>query len=336
MRIPIDRLLLVLALRLLAAAGIVMPAAAQTFTEFPLPSRGGPFGITTGPDGALWFTEYVGNKIGRITTAGSITEFPTITLNSNSHSIITGPDGALWFTEEGAGKIGRILATATPTDPQLTEFEVPREPGTGPYRLLYITTGRDGALWFTETTQQKIGRITTTGLVTSQFAAPGEPEGITSGPDGALWIANGNYIDKMTTEGTAGQITRFRVPSGAAYYITPGPDGAFWFTEQIAGKIGRITTAGEVTEFALPKDVLPSGITTGPDGALWFTEGCIRQPHSGCIPGNKIGRITTTGVVTEFTIPSPRCEPEGITTGPDGALWFTEYGGNKIGRLVLH
>ena len=30
----------------------------------------GPAGITAGPDGALWFAEVVGNKIGRITTDG--------------------------------------------------------------------------------------------------------------------------------------------------------------------------------------------------------------------------------------------------------------------------
>ncbi|MCP3097440.1 hypothetical protein LZ198_00980 [Myxococcus sp. K15C18031901] len=36
------------------------------FSEFPLASTGtGPYGITAGPDGALWFTEEVG-RIGRI------------------------------------------------------------------------------------------------------------------------------------------------------------------------------------------------------------------------------------------------------------------------------
>jgi streptogramin lyase len=29
-------------------------------------ASGGPVGITSGPDGNLWFTEYVGNKIGQI------------------------------------------------------------------------------------------------------------------------------------------------------------------------------------------------------------------------------------------------------------------------------
>ena len=52
------------------------------------------------------------------------------------------------------------------------------------------------------------------------------------------------------------------------------------------------------------------------------------------IDGNNFGRITTAGVVTEFAIPTPSPKPYGITAGPDGALWFTEYNGTKIGRLA--
>ncbi len=39
-------------------------AAAQTITEFPIPTAAA--SIVAGPDGALWFTEYNRNKIGRI------------------------------------------------------------------------------------------------------------------------------------------------------------------------------------------------------------------------------------------------------------------------------
>jgi virginiamycin B lyase len=38
------------------------------FAEYPIPTATSrPFGITTGPDEALWFTEQSGNKIGKIT-----------------------------------------------------------------------------------------------------------------------------------------------------------------------------------------------------------------------------------------------------------------------------
>src|SRR5262249_42907651 len=68
-----------------------------------------PSGITTGPDGALWFVN--NNNIGRITTAGVITEFAIPTVNSGPIAIKMGPDGALWFTELQTGKIGRLALT---------------------------------------------------------------------------------------------------------------------------------------------------------------------------------------------------------------------------------
>src|SRR5436309_1017470 len=101
---------------------LVAPAAASALvTETPIPtSFSRPQSIAAGPDGALWFTEFGGDKIGRITTAGAITEFQ-LTAGSQPDGIAAGPDGALWFTEFGTDRIGRITTggaiteTATPT-----------------------------------------------------------------------------------------------------------------------------------------------------------------------------------------------------------------------------
>ena len=50
--------------------------------------------------------------------------------------------------------------------------------------------------------------------------------------------------------------------------------------------------------------------------------------------GNRIGRITPLGVITEFNAGiSAVATPIGITTGPDGNLWFTEIDGDRIGRI---
>lgn len=108
------------------------------------------------------------------------------------------------------------------------------------------------------------------------------------------------------------------------------PHGALWFIEAGAKKIGRITTAGQFSEFVLPTPNYNfSGIAAGPDGALWFT----------ALGGNKIGRITTAGEFSEFVLPAPNSRPYGITAGPDGAVWFTEKSpnessGGKIGRIA--
>src|SRR5260370_38993515 len=84
--------------------------------------------------------------------------------------------------------------------------------------------------------------------------------------------------------------------------ITTGPDGAIWFTEIIpnlqsltfVGKIGRITPAGQISEFPVPTRSNLLGITAGPDGNLWFTE----------LEGGRILRITPMGSISEFSRPA--------------------------------
>jgi virginiamycin B lyase len=78
-----------------------------TFTRYDLPSAG--FGIPTGPDGALWFTEARAYQIGRITTAGLIAESGTT--SGSPGGIADGPDGTPWFTEYNPNLISRITTS---------------------------------------------------------------------------------------------------------------------------------------------------------------------------------------------------------------------------------
>jgi virginiamycin B lyase len=79
-----------------------------------------------------------------------------------------------------------------------------------------------------------------------------------------------------------------------------------------------------IAEFPLAAGRGPHFIAPGPDGSLWFTE---------CTAG-RIGKIMTTGSVTEFTGLTTGSQPQGITTGADGNLWFVEQGLDQIGRIT--
>jgi streptogramin lyase len=293
--------------------------------DVPEVPTGGLYGITSGPDGALWFGAQSGSDsglIGRMTTSGAFT-FYTDSSGLTPDGITTGPDGALWFTDPDSNLIGRITtagAITNYTDPSII----------GPSG---IAVGSDGALWFANTgnehqtgeqSQTSIGRINTSGTVTS-YDGPGieTPYGIVSGPDGSLWFTNvsDNSIGRITTSGVVTNYTDPSIddPSG----IASGPDGALWFTNAGNNSIGRITTSGVVTNFTNPSIDAPSAITTGSDGALWFTN----------VGNNSIGRITTAGVVTNYTDPSISY-PFGIAAGSDGALWFTNLRSNSIGRIT--
>ena len=148
----------------LCAVAIVMelpvsrPAHAQTFTEFRIPTaKSQPGYMTLGADGALWFTEIAGNKIGRITTTGEISEFSIPTPKSQPYSIAAGPDGNLWFVEFTGNKIGRITPSGT-----ITEFEIP----TADSQPVAISPGPDNAMWFAGLRTGAIGRITLDGAIT--------------------------------------------------------------------------------------------------------------------------------------------------------------------------
>ncbi|MBV9646327.1 MAG: Virginiamycin B lyase [Candidatus Eremiobacteraeota bacterium] len=69
-----------------------------------------PIDITGGPDKALWFTEMKSRlaRIGRITTAGSTTEYTGLTQGSDPTAITAGPDGNVWFVETNANRVGRV------------------------------------------------------------------------------------------------------------------------------------------------------------------------------------------------------------------------------------
>jgi sugar lactone lactonase YvrE len=203
----------------LALGGSVMPRGASVgvsaapssvvsegghFRLFTIPTAHSyPSDITAGPDGNMWFTDDFGGKIGRITPAGAITEFP-VPHSPRLEGIAAGPDGNLWFTDLRNDRIGRISTAGV-----ITEF--PLRPNAEP---MGITAGPDGNLWFTEFAADRIGRITPAGVIT-EFRVPGFGVlwDITAGPDGNLW-----FTDFHSTW-SAGS------PPGAPSPSSPSPPG---------------------------------------------------------------------------------------------------------------
>jgi streptogramin lyase len=347
-----------------------IPALTVTTFHIPLVALVEPQGITTGPDGNLWFAETAANKIGRMTPAGAVTQFslPAILEATEPDpgsgppgpvAITAGPDGALWFVGV-PGEIGRITTAGV-----VTEFPVPDVPpppgspaGTPATAATFtsIAAGPDGALWFTGVPAE-VGRITTSGVVTEfpvPALAPPRPDstvppptvnGIVAGPDGALWFAGvPGEIGRITNSGV---VTEFAVPNApppagspagtAGTVVTPtsitvGPDGALWFTGPMQRQtdggswlVGRITTAGAVTEYPTPNfSINQSPIVTGPDGDLWIGGN-----------GSSLARITPSGVVTTFNVQGTANPIAGLTPGPDGNVWFTvseDVDGSLVGQ----
>jgi virginiamycin B lyase len=245
-------------------------------------------------------------------------------------SITAGPDGALWFVTTETRTVGRIT-----TEGAITQYPIPRT--TDFDSLGEITAGSDGSLWVADCAS--IWRVGTDGTTTAFPTTAGTcVHALTNGPDGAVWFTG--YEDNVTHSHLGriapdGAITEFAdVHDGLiAETLTTGPDGALWFTEAGYG-IGRMTTAGVMTTFALPKDPpavagCPRSITTGADGALWFPLVCQ----------GTIGRLTaadpaSAGSFTQFPASDPLRSAYGIVSAADGALWYVLNSGD-LGRMAL-
>ncbi len=252
-----------------------------------------------------------------IAPLGAVTEVTTgITANSEPYDIVSGPDGNLWFTEPRANKVARMTPRGIVTE---LSSQIPADVGP-----LHLTVGPDGNLWFSEAYKNQLARLTTGGAVTEFAAGPasGRISDVATGPDGNLWYVKRRAVGRMTPTGDVTEFTAGISSDAVLGGIAAGPDGNLWFSDYY-DRIGRITPTGEITVFTagITPGSFPDDITAGPEGNLWFTES----------DGRRIGRITTSGVVTEFT--GPTSSPIHIATGPDGNLWFTRAG-DGIGRIT--
>jgi streptogramin lyase len=307
--------LLVAAVALLVAS-IAQAAPIGTLKQFRIPTaNGNPKGITQGSDGNLWFTESHVNPpqtdnhhVGRITPAGTITEF-LVCQFCFPNDIVQGPNDVLYFTKSdpGLGRIttsGTVLPDVVPqntsangngvaasgssvyfaafntnsiwrydaANDSFTEFPIPT-PGSIPFD---VAAAADGTVWFTEFGADQIGRLNpATGVITetSVGGGPNGPREIAIATDGKVWFTKRfdnsvGFLDPATNA-----VTEFALaPGGGPEGIAAAPDGSVWFAQSVAGNVARITAGGIVSEGRRVKGSEPFGITVVPNGDPWYTE----------------------------------------------------------------
>jgi virginiamycin B lyase len=342
--------------RLVLAAIFATTALAQqqlSIKEFPIPqSLGGTASglgqIVNGSDGAMWFTGTQTTKVGRITTAGVISQFPLpIGFTNPAGVIVAGPDGALWFPMSSGSTLAIAQMTTSGT---VTQFVIDT---TGLLTVGGMTVGNDGAIYLTEalhTSSQsvqtaRLGRITTAGVHTFvNLSIPNVFWGpLAEGPDGNFW-SNGsvnNAVDvfRVAPNGTATSFPFSATSLSPGPNLIPGPDGALWFPDWefapgggVDATMIRVTTSGIMTDFlgAPPAFSVArtSYVARGPDGAFWF--GGDDGLAIGCC--GYLARVTALGA---FTVYNQNVLPAGITAGPDGAMWFVDRLNVAIGRFEV-
>jgi virginiamycin B lyase len=191
------------------------------------------YDMVVGPDGALWYTAYKDGYPGhlvRITTGGDVT---SIDVGEYPRDLTVGPDGNLWMTD------GDALWRITP-DGGTTEFPLTGlEPG-GVAQC--ITVGPDGALWFGyertgDPYETLLVRRASNGDLTSYDVHDPIRGSLIVGPDGNFWATSwGSRIMRITPSGVVRTFDVYRSSN-----LAVGPDGNVWFTNDLGGKVGRVS-----------------------------------------------------------------------------------------------
>jgi len=167
-------------------------------------------------------------------------------------------------------------------------------------------------------------------------------------------------------------IQAYTLPNGGGYPhdVAVGADGIVWYTAQRNGQLGRLDPAtGKVDLVPLGAGAAPHGVIIGPDAAPWVTEGGTNSivrvdPQTRAVkrwplPGgrswanlntltfDKLGRVWFTGQSGIYGRLDPKSGamqvwdaprghgPYGITTTPDGVVYYASLAGSYIARVDL-
>ena len=275
-------------------------------------------------------------------------------LPNPGYGLTPGPNDTLWMCLAN-GKI----ASYSPSGP----LHVYRATTSFTEEGCSMLEGPDGNIWFTDYSNNRIGRITPTGVVTFfPLGSDASPLSMALGSDGALWFTE-SITDKIGRLTTDGQLKTFNART-TPYDIVAGPDGNLWYNGY-NGTIYRMTTEGKtrpvrtvyemgglwsannelwfytangfhleemstkgsiLQNYSVPTDCLPFSLTSGPTNSMWYVD-----------PGNDcVARMTLSGKFIIVPTYSQKNNPgliAQIVVGPDNDLWFTETGNKGLGWL---
>lgn len=305
---------------LLALTLLTAPVEAAKLTEYDLDPGTNPAFLVVAADGNVWFTEYLKNRIGRITPAGAIDHFDTGIVGCGPVGI-TIALGILQYACTGAYQIGSLIVRSDGT-----VLSTPSHATS--YRGTVISSTGGETAWFHDATNAIQKNLFTNDEIVVPFTVSDHVNAIVENPDGsAMATEPGNLISVYYEPAIDTWVWGRHFVFGSPYAIAWCPAfGTWWYTDASAGSIVEWVSNSK-TEHVLPgSGRTPEGIACAPDGSIWYTDA----------GANMVGRLKPDRTTfEEVPLTTAGAIPYGITIGPDGSAWFAENQAQKIGRIQV-
>jgi len=231
--------------------------------------------------------------------------------------------------------LGAVLASrgAAPTNEvaelkvTIREWDVPTK-GSHPHDP---AVGADGALWFTEQLQNKLGSVDPKTGAFKEYVLKIDdsgPHGLVADSSGNIWFTGNakGYIGKLDPR--TGAVTEYKMPDAKAedpHTAVFDSHGILWFTVQVGNMVGRLNP--QTGKIDLKKmqvaDARPYGIAINSKGIPFFCE----------FGSNKMAKIDPqTMEITEYNLPAS-ARPRRMAIDAADNVYLTDFQSGNLGRL---
>jgi virginiamycin B lyase len=331
-------------------AGACHPAPKGSTHEITFNAKGG---------NTLWITGQNYDSVVKVTESGAMTLYP-MPAGSGPHGIEFDADGRLWVSLEFSGQIVRLDENGKADKTFDVRLDCTTCPGgekinTHPHGMGFGLDGK--TIWFTGKSTGTVGKLTADGKITTYTLATvgSVPIYVRAGNDGTMWVTElvGNAIARITPDG---KVAEFAIPTrnSRPIAIVPEPgSNAMWFSEEAGNRVGRIAPDGTITEFQIPMsaaNVILAGLAFDNAKNLWVQQYVDQNNPTPANPSPagsdyiiRIDKAILTASpddlskvpITFYKVPSTQTVMHRIVQGPDGNMWFTELGVNKVGKVLM-
>lgn len=302
-----------------------------TIHEWSVPTKGAhPHDPAVGADGALWFTEQMQNKIGRVDpSTGTFQEFPLKVENSGPHGLVADRDGNIWFTGNFAHYIGKL----DPKTGAVTEYQMPDRKAEDPHTAVFDA---EGILWFTVQAGNFVGRLDPKSGKVELRKVPtsnAHPYGIQINSHGVPFFCE-FFTNKLASiDPRTMAIREYALPEGVRpRRIAIDSADRIYYTDFERGHLGRLDPkSGKSKLWNSPggESSNPYGIVITPDGMVWYSE-------SGMKPNTLLRFDPRRESFAKTTIPSGGGTVRNMAATSDGRVYIACSGVDKVGVVEPH
>jgi len=297
-----------------------------TIKEWAVPTKGAhPHDPAVGADGALWFTEQMANKIGRLNPkTGEFKEYPLKVTNSGPHGLVEDREGNIWFTANFAGYVGKL----DPRTGEVAAYKMPVDKADDPHSLIF---DGNGTLWFTLQGANMVGRLDPkTGKIELKDV-PTEsalPYGIQMSSKGVPFFCELGTHKIGSIDPKTMAIRDYDLPAEVRpRRLAIDAQDRVYFSDFKSGHLGRLdpaTGAAKLWDSPGGAESNPYGITITPDGMVWYSE-------SGVKPNTMVRFDPKTETFAKADIPSGGGVVRNMAATKDGRVYIACSGVDKVG-----